>query len=70
MRTLIGKEGNLIEEMEKYRLDVLGVSEGKMRGSGLETVDGKITCVYSGVQQGRANTGVAVLHDERIGVVH
>ena len=39
--------------MKKYRLDVLGVSEGKMRGNGMKTVEG-VTCVYTGVQEGRA----------------
>ena len=65
VRSLTGKEIELIEEMKKYRLDVLGVSEGKMRGNGMKTVDG-MTCVYSGVQQGRAKAGVAIYMVEEL----
>ena len=65
VRSLTGKEMELIEEMKKYRLDVLGVSEGKMRGNGMKTVDG-MTCVYSGVQQGRAKAGVAIYMVEEL----
>ena len=42
-----------------YRLDAVGVSEGKVRGNGMKTVD-CITCVYSGVQEGRAKAGVPI----------
>ena len=44
VRSLTGKEVELVEEIKRYRLDVLGVSEGKMRGNGMKTVDG-MTCV-------------------------
>ena len=46
---------------------MLGVSEGKMRGNGMKTVDG-MTCVYSGVQQGRAKAGVAIYMVEELAV--
>ena len=65
VRSLTGKEMELIEEMKKYKLNVLGVSEGKMRGNGMKTVDG-MTCVYSGVQQGRAKAGVAIYMVEEL----
>ena len=67
MRTLTGKELELIGEMKRYRLDVLGVSEGKMRGNGMKTVEG-VTCVYSGVQEGRAKAGVAIYMAEELAV--
>ena len=67
MRTLTGKELELIGEMKRYRLDVLGVSEGKMRGNGMKTVEG-VTCVYSGVQEGRAKPGVAIDMAEELAV--
>lgn len=35
MRTLAGKELELIGEMKRYRLDVLGASEGKIRRNGM-----------------------------------
>ena len=67
VRMLTGKELELIGEMKRYRLDVLGVSEGKMRGNGMKTVEG-VTCVYSGVQEGRAKTGVAIYMTEELAV--
>ena len=52
--------------MKKYRLEVLGVSEAKVRGNGMRMI-GDTTCVYSGVQTGRAKAGVAILLSERFG---
>ena len=46
---------------------MLGVSEGKMRGNGMKSVEG-VTCVYSGVQEGRAKAGVAIYVTEELGV--
>lgn len=37
MRTLTGKELELIGEMKRYQLDVLGVGEGKIRGNEMKT---------------------------------
>ena len=34
--------------MKKYRLEVLGMSEAKVRGNGVRMI-GDTTCVYSGV---------------------
>ena len=67
MRTLTGKELELIGEMKRYRLDVLGVSEGKIRGNGMKTVE-SVTCVYSGVQEGRAKAGIAIYMVEELSV--
>ena len=67
VRTLTEKELELIGEMRRYRLDVLGVSEGKIRESGMKTVEG-VTCVYSGVQEGRAKAEAAVNMAEELAV--
>ena len=53
VRTLMGKELELIGEVKRYRLDVLRVSEGKMRINGMKTVE-DVACVSSGVLEGRA----------------
>ena len=55
-----GKEEELVAEMKKYQLEVLGVSETKVRGNGVKQI-GDVVCVYSGVQKGRAKGGVAIL---------
>ena len=66
IRTMTGREEELVEEMKKYRLEMLGVSETKARGNGEKAI-GDVRCVFSGVQAGRARAGVAVLLSERLG---
>ena len=66
VRTMNGREQELVEEMKRCRLEVLGVSETKVRGNGVRMI-GDTTCVYSGVQGGRAKAGVAILLSERFG---
>ena len=66
VRTLNRREQELVAEMKKYRLKVLGVSEAKVRGNGMRMI-GDTTCVYSGVQTGGAKAGVAILLSERFG---
>ena len=66
VRTMNGREQELVAEMEKYRLEVLGVSEANVRGNGVKMI-GDTTCVYSGVQRGRVKAGVAILLSERFG---
>ena len=58
------REQELVAEMEKYRLEVLGVSEAKVRGNGLKMI-GDTMCVYSGMQGGRVRAGVAILLSRR-----
>ena len=53
----------VIAEMKKYKLDILGVSETKWKGNGAKNVD-DCYVVYSGVSDGRAKAGVAVLMTE------
>ena len=45
--------------MKKYRLEVLGVSETKMKGNGSKAV-GEGRCIFVGVEEGRAKAGVAI----------
>ena len=66
VRSLRGREEELVEEMIKYRLKVLGVSETKLKGNGARAV-GEGMCVFSGVQEGRAKAGVAVFLSKKMG---
>ena len=51
--------------MEKYRLEILGVSETKMKGNGSRAV-GKGRCIFAGIEKGRAKAGVAIFMLERV----
>ena len=51
--------------MEKYRLEILGVSETKMKGNGSKAV-GKGRCIFAGIEEGRAKAGVAIFMSERV----
>ena len=65
MRSLRGREEELVDEMVKYRLEVLGVSEMRMKGNGSKAV-GEEICVFSGVQEGRAKAGVAAFLSKKM----
>ena len=65
IRRMRGRESELVDEMKKYRLEMLGVSETKARGSGKKAI-GDVRCVSLGVQTGRAIAGVAVLLPKRL----
>ena len=52
VRSLKGREEELLEEMEKYRLEIVGVSETKMKGNGSKAV-GKGRCIFAGIEGGR-----------------
>ena len=41
------KETELVEEMKKYQLEILGVSEVKKRGNGKKAID-NVRCVFWG----------------------
>ena len=60
VRSMNGKEEELVAEMKKNRLEVLGVSETKVWGNRVKQI-GDVVCVYSGVQNRRAKGGVAIL---------
>ena len=40
-----GREHELVEEMKKYHLEMLGVSETKVRGNGVKMI-GDTVCVF------------------------
>ena len=65
VRSLRGREEELVEEMVKYRLEVLEVSETKLKGNGARAVC-KGMCVFSGVQEGRAKAGEAVFLSKKM----
>ena len=50
--------------MERYNLDVLGLSETKVRGNSMKVIDGT-SYVYVGVSEGRAKGGVGKAVVER-----
>ena len=53
VRMLAWKELELIGVTMRYRLDMFAVSECKINGNRMKTVDGVIS-MYSGVREGRA----------------
>ena len=65
VRSLNGKESQVYECARKYRMDVLGLSEVKMKGEGMEKW-GEYTYMWSGVRRGRAREGVGVIVSDRI----
>ena len=60
-----GKEWELIEEVRKYDLGVIGVSETKWKGCGARDIEDHYT-IFSGVSKGRARAGVAVILSEKM----
>ena len=65
VRSLKGKGQELIGEMKRYDLGVLGVSETKWKGSGAKSVD-DCYVIFSGVSDGRARAGVAMFLSEKM----
>ena len=59
VRSLRGREEKLIQEMKKYRLEVLGVSETKMKGNGSMAV-GEGRCIFAGVEEGGCSCYISV----------
>ena len=57
------RDGSDYANMKKYELDTLGVSEAKWKGNRAKNVD-DCYVLYSGVSNGRAKAGVAVLMTE------
>ena len=65
VRTMSGREEELVDKMKRYRLEVLGVSEAKVRRNGVKRID-DATCVYLGVQDCGSKVGVAILLSEDV----
>ena len=64
VRSVKNKENEVIREMKRYNIDVLGLSETKARGNGMKAVDG-VSYMYSGVTECRAKRGVTIIVAER-----
>ena len=62
---MCGKEQELIREMRKYDLGVMGVSETKWKGCGARDIEDHYA-IFSGVSEGRARPGVAVILSEEM----
>ena len=60
VRSARNKEEELIREMKRYNLDILGLSETKGRGNSMKVIDG-VSYVYAGVTEG----GVGIVVVER-----
>jgi len=65
--SLSGKEQELVEEIEKYRLDIVGLSSTHSKGSGTVNLERGWTLYYSGVNvQERGRAGVGILTSPRL----
>ncbi|KAI3359409.1 hypothetical protein L3Q82_002912 [Scortum barcoo] len=72
--SLGGKEPELVREVERYRLEIVGLTSTHSLGSGTQLLERGWTLHYSGVAQGeRRRAGVGLLHSSpaqppRVGV--
>ena len=65
IKTLNGKEVEMIQEMKRYKIKVLGLREGKKKGSGIKILEGNYVLRYSGIPIGnRAKEGVGIIVEE------
>ena len=62
VRAINGKEMELVQEMENFKLDILAITETKKKGQGVESVGLNHILIYSGVDvKERAKAGVGLL---------
>ena len=60
--SLVGKEPELVREVEKFRLDIVGLTSTHRKGSGTSLLERGWTLFHSGVATGeRRRAGVAIL---------
>ena len=65
--TLTGKELELVEEVKRYHLDIIGVSSTKRRGSGIVDLDGGWKLFCSGADPSMsAQAGMGILTRPRL----
>ena len=65
--SLTGKEVELIDEMKKYKIEILGLSETKRKGIGELQLDDGYVLMYSGVSKDkRAKEGVGIVISESL----
>lgn len=66
VRSIMGKEDELIEEFEEIDIDILGVTEIKMKGRGEKIIKNGHLLIYSGVEMNqRAKAGVGCIVKEK-----
>ena len=66
--SLAGKEPELVREVERYRLDIVGLTSTHSMGSGTDLLERGWTLFYSGVAQGeRRRAGVGLLIAPQLG---
>ena len=62
IRSINGKEIELVEEVKKYNINILGITETKKKGQGYESLGNHHKLIYSGVDtKERAQAGVALI---------
>ena len=67
MTSLAGKEPELVEEIKRYQLDIVGLSSTHSIGSGTKSLDGGWNLSYSGVpEHERPRAGVGILTSPRL----
>lgn len=67
IQTLTGKEPELVDEMKKYKVDILGVSEARKKASGTKILNNNYVLRYSGTPWNeRAKEGVAIIVSEEM----
>ena len=66
--SLVGKEPELVREVEKFRLDIVGLTSTHSKGSGTSLLERGWTLFHSGVATGeRRRAGMAILIAPRLG---
>ena len=65
MRSLRGREEELVEEMIKYRLEVLGVSETKLKGNGARAVGEGMCFFWSSGRESEGWSGCVSFKEDR-----
>ena len=66
VRGLSGKEHELVEEINKYKIDILGITETKTKEQGIGMTIGNYTFIHSGVskeERARAGVGIIIKND-------
>ena len=59
-----GKTTQVIKEMDRYKINILGISEMRWTDSGMVTLGSGQTVVYSGRSNGKHQEGVGLIIDK------
>ena len=66
VKTLQNKEEEIVDEIRKYNLSILGLSVIKKKGSGEKQLKENHKLLFSGVKEGRKKKGVGFVITEEI----